>query len=59
MVILLKYFYGPLKHLHNVNLFARSIREASFDLFVTSPEALCPLLFALDHVRFYIYILIH
>ena len=47
-----EYFHGLLKHLLNVNLFVRSIREASFDLFVASLEELCPLLFALDHIHY-------
>ena len=47
-----EYLHGLLKHLLNVNLFVRSIREASFDyLFVASLEELCPLLFALDYLR--------
>ena len=47
-----EYFYGLLTHLLNVNLFVRSIREASFDLFVASLEELCPLLLALDHIHY-------
>ena len=46
------YFSGILKHLLNINLFVRSLREASFDLFITSLEQLCPLLFALDHIHY-------
>ena len=46
------YFFGILKHLLNINLFVRSIREASFDLLVASLEQLCPLLFALDHTQY-------
>ena len=40
------YFFGILKHLLNINQLVRSIREASFDLFVASLKQLCPLLFA-------------
>ena len=40
------------KHLLNINLFVRSIRQASFDLFVASLEQLCQLLFALDHIHY-------
>ena len=46
------YFYGILKHLLNINQLVRSIREASFDLFVASLKQLCPLLFALDHIHY-------
>ena len=46
------YFFGILKHLLNINLFVRSIREASFDLLVVSLEQLCPLQFALDHIHY-------
>ena len=47
------YFFGILKHLLNINQLVRSIREASFDLFVASLKQLCPLLFALDHIHYY------
>ena len=46
------YFFGVLKHLLNVNLFVRSLREASFELFVASLEQLCPLLFSLYHIHY-------
>ena len=47
-----EYFHGLLKHLLSVNLFVRSIREASFELSVASLEELCPPLFALDHIHY-------
>ena len=46
------YFFGILKHLLNINQLVRSIREASFDLFVASLKQLCPLLFALHHIHY-------
>ena len=46
------YFFGILKHLLIINQLVRSIREASFDLFVASIKQLCPLLFALDHIHY-------
>ena len=46
------YFFGILKHLLIINQLIRSIREASFDLFVASIKQLCPLLFALDHIHY-------
>ena len=46
------YFFGILKHLLNINQLVRSIREASFDLFVASLKQLWPLLFALDHIHY-------
>ena len=52
------YFFGILKHLLNINQLVRSIREASFDLFVASLKQLCPLLFALDHIHYSRWILI-
>ena len=44
--------FGILKHLLNINQLVRSIREASFDLFVASLKKLCPLLTALDHIHY-------
>ena len=46
------YLFGILKHLLNINQLVRSIREASFDLFVASLKQICPLLFALDHINY-------
>ena len=46
-----KYFYGILKHLLKINVFISSIRNAQFDLFISSLEELCPILFSLDHTH--------
>ena len=47
-----KYFYGILKHLLKINVFISSIRNAQFDLFISSLEELCPILFSLDHTHY-------
>lgn len=47
-----KYFYGILQHLLKINVFISSIRNAQFDLFVSSLEELCPILFSLDHTHY-------
>ena len=46
------YFYGILQHLLKFNVFISSIRNAQFDLFVSSLEELCPILFSLDGYQY-------
>lgn len=50
--ITFKYYHELIQHLIHINLFVRSLREANFDLFLSSLEKLCPLFFALDHVHY-------
>ena len=47
-----KYYCGLLEHLRHINLFVRSLREANFELFISSLEKVCPLFFALDHYNY-------
>ena len=45
-------FHGVSNLLLNIKLFVRSVREASFELFVVSLEELCPQLFACENIHY-------